>query len=88
MGGVHLLRPELWCRNVEVFSIVFGLFGRLRRCSSRPTAVTAGPSAARRRTADTHAARSVDDGVHAAGVGTVTVDGLMETPAWAAVVEV
>ena len=28
MGGVLCFGRELWCRNVEVFSIVFGLFGR------------------------------------------------------------
>jgi hypothetical protein len=79
---------ELWCRNAEVFSVVFGLFGRFApvrfegngRChwSLRPPAVgllTRTP---------------LDPSMTAFTLlvlGTVTVDGLMETPAWAAVVE-
>src|ERR1051325_2446294 len=79
---------ELWCRNVEVFSVAFGLFGRFApvqfgangryHWSLRPPAVgllTRVP---------------LDPSMTAFTLlvlATVTVDGLMETPAWAAVVE-
>ena len=88
-AGFICFGRELWCRNVEVFSIVFGLFGRFApmqfeangryRWSLRPPAVgllTRTP---------------LDPSMTAFTLlvlGTVTVDGLMETPAWAAVVEV
>ncbi|MBX9840734.1 MAG: hypothetical protein K2Z80_02885 [Xanthobacteraceae bacterium] len=88
LAGFACFGRELWCRNVEVFSVVFGLFGRFaplqvedngcRRWSSRPPAVgllTRTP---------------LDPSMTAFTLlvlGTVTVDGLMETPAWAAVVE-
>ncbi|MBX9824205.1 MAG: hypothetical protein K2Y27_04330 [Xanthobacteraceae bacterium] len=87
-AGFACFGRELWCRNVEVFSVIFSLFGRFApvqfetdgryRWGLRPPAVgllTRTP---------------LDVSMTAFTLlvlGTVTVDGLMETPAWAAVVE-
>jgi hypothetical protein len=87
-AGFACFGRELWGRNVEVFSVVFVLFGRFAplqiedngRCrwSLRPPAVGL-------------LVRTPLDPTMTAFtllvLGTVTVDGLMETPAWAAVVE-
>jgi hypothetical protein len=86
--GFACFGRELWCRNVEVFSVLFGLFGRFApiqfdvssgyRWSLRPPAVgllTRSPL---------HPSMTA---FTLLVLGTVTVDGLMETPAWAAVVE-
>jgi len=87
-AGFVCFGHELWCRNVEVFSVVFGLFGRFApvqfeangryHWSLQPPAVgllTRTPLAPSM-TAFTLLV-----------LGTVTVDGLMETPAWAALVD-
>jgi len=87
-AGLACFGREPWCRNVEVFSVVFGLFGRFAplqfdgdggcRWSLQPPAT------------GLLTRKPLDPSMTAFTLlvlGTVTVDGLMETPAWAAVVE-
>ena len=86
--GFVVFGRDAWLKNGEVFSVAFGLFGRFApldftnddrwRVSLRPFA------------AGLLTRKPLDPSMTAFSLlmlGTVTVDGLMETPPWAAVVE-
>ncbi len=87
-AGFVCFGRELWCRNVEVFSVVFGLFGRFA-----PLQLEADDRyrwSLRLPAAGLLTRAPLDPSMTAFTLlvlGTVTVDGLMETPAWAAVAE-
>jgi len=86
--GFACFGREVWCRNVEVFSVVFGLFGRFA-----PLHLEAGGRyrwSLRLPAAGLLTHTPLDPSMTAFTLlvlGTVTVDGMMETPLWAAIAE-
>jgi hypothetical protein len=87
-AGYAAFGREVWLRNGDVFAVVFDLFGRfapLHFSRERDWHWSLRPYAAGLRTHQPLDASSVAFTLLV--LGTVTVDGFMETPLWAAAVE-
>jgi hypothetical protein len=87
-AGMAVFGREAWNRNVEIFSIVFGLFGRFATLhveNSGHWRWSLHPYATRLLTRTPLSASMIAFTLLI--LGTVTADGLMETPLWANAVE-